>query len=81
MGRTYSNIQELLHQKADFQSQLKLIHYDGNPEIKDWDYLYIRKRIGSWLTPTYVNTYTDEIYQLLLCNTWQAKKIRKVKES
>ena len=80
MESTYSKIQELLHQKADFQARLNLIPYDGNPEIKDRDgqkYLYIRKRVGSRLTSTYVDNYSDELYQLLLRNAREAKELRK----
>ncbi len=50
MENTYSRIQELLRQKADFQARLNLIPYEGTPEIKEKDgkkYLYIRKRVGS----------------------------------
>ena len=52
MENAYSQIQELLHRKADFQARLNLIPYDGNPEIKEKDgqkYLYVRKRVGSRL--------------------------------
>ena len=71
MENTYSRIQELLHQKADYQARLNLIPYDGSPEIKDREgqkYLYVRKRVGSRLTSTYVDAYSDELYQLLLRN-------------
>ena len=69
MENTYSQIQELLHQKADYQARLNLIPYEGTPEIKDRDgqkYLYMRKRVGSRVTSTYVDAYTEELYQLLL---------------
>lgn len=80
MENTYSQIQELLHQKADYQARLNLIPYDGTPEIKDRDgqkYLYVRKRIASRLTSTYVDTYSDELYQLLLRNSREARDLRK----
>ena len=72
MENNYSKIQELLHQKADYQARLNLIPYDGTPEIKDREgqkYLYMRKRVGSRLTSTYVDAYSDELYQLLLRRT------------
>ena len=53
MNNNYPRIQELLHQKADFQARLNLLPYDGSPEIKERSgkkYLYIRKRIGSRLS-------------------------------
>lgn len=80
MENTYSKVQELLHQKADYQARLNLIPYDGTPEIKDRDgqkYLYVRKRVGSRLTSTYVDAYSDELYQLLLRNSREARELRK----
>ncbi len=80
MENTYSKIQELLHQKADYQARLNLIPYDGTPEIKDRDgqkYLYVRKRVGSRLTSTYVDAYSDELHQLLLRNSREARELRK----
>lgn len=80
MNNNYPQIQELLQQRADFQARLNLLPYDGNPEIKDRDgkqYLYIRKRVGSRLTSTYVDAYSDELYQLLLRNARDAREFRK----
>ncbi len=73
-------IQELLHQKADLQARLRLIPYDGTPEIKkqgDKQYLYIRKRIGGHNTSTYVDVYSDTLYQLLLRNLRERREIEK----
>ena len=80
MENTYSKVQELLHQKADYQARLNLIPNEGTPEIKDRDgqkYLYVRKRVGSRLTSTYVDVYSDELYQLLLRNSREARELRK----
>ena len=71
MKESFSIIQELLQERADYQARLNLIPYDGTPEIKEKSsgkYLYIRKRVGGRLTSTYVGLYTDELYQLLLRN-------------
>ena len=57
MGANYSEIQELLQQKADIQARLNLMPYDGNPEIKESNgskYLYMRKRVAGKLTSTYI---------------------------
>lgn len=35
MGANYSEIQELLQQRADIQARINLLPYDGNPEIKE----------------------------------------------
>lgn len=80
MNNNYPQIQELLHQKADYQARLNLLPYDGTPEIKEdggKKYLYVRKRIGSRLSSTYVDVYSDTLYQLLLRNSRDAKEYRK----
>ena len=80
MNNNYPQIQELLHQKADYQARLRLLPYDGNPEIKEnggKEYLYIRKRVGSRLSSTYVDVYSDELYQMLLRNARDAREFRK----
>jgi len=80
MESNYSAIQELLHQKADYQARLNLIPYEGSPEVKDREgqkYLYMRKRVGSRLTSIYVDAYSEELYQLLLRNSKEARELRK----
>ena len=69
MDNDFNKIQELLRQKADLQARLNLLPYDGTPEIKDRNgkkYLYVRKRVGSRVTSTYVDVYADELYQSLI---------------
>ena len=76
----YDEIQELLRKRADFQTRLNLIPYDGTPEIKergDGKYLYVRKRVAGKQTSTYVGIYTEELYNLLLRNSKEAREIRK----
>ena len=80
MNNNFDEIQELLREKADYQARLNLIAYDGTPEIKDRNgkkYLYIRKRVGSRVTSTYVDVYSDELYQILLRSNREAKELRK----
>lgn len=80
MSVKFNKIEELLRRKADYNARLKLMSYDGTPEIKqsgDNKYLYVRKRIAGKLTSTYVGTYTDELYNLLLNNAKEAREIRK----
>lgn len=80
MGANYSEIQELLQQRADIQARLNLMPYDGNPEVKEVSgtkYLYIRKRIAGKLTSTYVDVYSDELYQILLRNAKERKDLNK----
>ena len=35
MNSDYTQIQEMLHQRADYQARLNLLPYDGSPEIKE----------------------------------------------
>lgn len=80
MNNNYQQIQQLLQQRADYQARLNLLPYEGNPEIKERNgkqYLYVRKRVGSRLTSTYVDSYSDELYQLLLRNARDAREFRK----
>ena len=80
MDNNFSIIQEYLHQRADLQARLKLLPYDGNPEVKERDgqkYLYIRKRVGSRLTSKYVDVYSDILYETLLRNARDARELRK----
>ena len=81
MNNNYPQIQELLHQKADYQAPSnRTPPYDGTPEVKEdggKKYLYVRKRIGSRLSSTYVDVYSDTLYQLLLRNARDAKAYRK----
>ena len=73
-------IQQLLKEKADCQARLNLMPYDGSPEIKEQSgkkYLYVRKRIAGKLTSTYVDVYSDELYQLLLRNSREIRELNK----
>lgn len=76
----FNEIQKLLQDKADSQARINLIPYDGTPEIKEiasGKYLYIRKRVGSRLTSTYVGNYSDDLYQLLLRNVKELRELKK----
>lgn len=80
MAPQYNRIQELLRSRADYNARLKLMPYDGTPEIKengDGKYLYVRKRVSGKLTSTYVGAYSDELYNLLLRNAQEARELRK----
>lgn len=73
-------IQELLQQQADLLARLHLLPYDGTPEIKEnksGKYLYVRKRVGSRVTSTYVDVYSEELYQLLLRNNRESRELKK----
>ena len=80
MKESFSIIQNLLQERADYQARLNLLPYDGSPEIKEngsGKYIYIRKRVAGKLTSTYVDLYTEELYQLLLRNAKEARELKK----
>ncbi|MBO4476718.1 MAG: Fic family protein [Lachnospiraceae bacterium] len=76
----FERIQSLIKDRAEAEARLNLIPYDGSPEVKEnksGKYLYIRKRVGSRLTSTYVDVYSDDLYQLLLRNAREARELKK----
>lgn len=76
----FEKIRSLIQEKAEAEARLNLIPYDGSPEVKEnksGKYLYIRKRVGSRLTSTYVDVYSDDLYQLLLRNAREARELKK----
>ncbi|MBR2834188.1 MAG: Fic family protein [Coriobacteriales bacterium] len=76
----FDEIQSALRERADLHARLSLIPYEGTTEIKEVNgkkYLYTRKRVGSRVTSTYVGVYSDELYELLLRNTREARELKK----
>lgn len=80
MDSNFNVTRQLLQERADYQARLNLIPYDGSPEVKEnssGKYLYIRKRVNGRLTSTYVDVYSDDLYQLLLRNTKEVRELKK----
>lgn len=81
MSENFDEIRLLLQKKAEYQARLNLLPYDGTPEVKEQSgnrYIYLRKRVGSRLTSTYVGTYSDDLHQLLLRNAKESKELKKL---
>jgi prophage maintenance system killer protein len=73
-------IRELLNEKASNEARLRLLPYNGSPEIKEIEgkrYLYVRKRELGRNTSTYVGPYTDELYQMLVRNNAERRSVNK----
>ena len=73
-------MQELLQQRADYTARLKLLPYDGTPEIKERGgakYLYVRRRVAGKLTSTYVDVFSDDLYAALLRYAKEARELKK----
>lgn len=80
MATEFEIKRELLNERADLLARLKLLPYDGTPEIKGNEsgkYLYIRKRVAGHMTSTYVGAYSEELHTILLKTAADAKSIRK----
>ena len=80
MAPGYNKIKELLQKRADLNARLKLMPYQGSPEIKlrgESKFIYLRKRIAGKLTSTYIGPYTDELHNLLLKNAQEIREINK----
>ena len=80
MNEHFNEIQDLLHQKADFQARLNLLPYDGTPEIKTINgkrYLYTKKRVAGKPVSEYAGEYSDELFRLLQRCNREAKELRK----
>ena len=79
----FDETQKLLQDKADYQARIALIPYDGSPEVTEnasGKYLYVRKRVGSSLTSTYVDVFTEDFYRLLLRNAGELRELKKTSE-
>lgn len=73
-------IMSLIQQKADLEARLHLIPYPGSPETKtshDRKYLYVRSRVGSRNTSTYVGPYSDDLYQMLVRDNRESRRLKK----
>ncbi len=76
----FEEIQAALRTRADLRARLSLIPYEGTAEVKEISgqkYLYMRKRIGSRVTSTYIGPYSDELYQILLRGSKESREIRR----
>lgn len=75
-----SEIQKILNNRAEIASEIKLIPFDGSIEIKTISgerYLYARNRVNGKNTSTYIDKYSDELYQILIR---QAQELRALKK-
>jgi prophage maintenance system killer protein len=74
------SIPELLRDRAELESRLKLISHDGSIEIKTVNggkFLYERKRVLGKLTSQYIDKYSEELYALLIRQSFEARSLKK----
>ncbi len=76
----FEKIQSLLNEKANYKARLKLLSVDGNVEVKTVNnekYIYLRKREAGRNTSTYIDKYSDELFQLLYREAQEARTLKK----
>lgn len=80
MENNFIEIKDLLRNRAEIQSRLNLLPYDGRPEIKERDgkqYIYIRKREVGRQTSKYVDVFSDLLFQTLQRQWLERKQLNK----
>ena len=76
----YDEIQKLLNEQAECRAKINLIPFDGSIEVKEIKgerYLYARKREGGKNTSTYIDVYSDELYESLMRQAVQKRELKK----
>lgn len=76
----FEKIRQLLMLRADLQSRIRLIPFDGSVEIKprgNEKFIYVRKRIGGKNTSVFIDKYSEELFALM---TRQALELRSLKK-
>ena len=73
-------IQKLLNEKAECRAKISSIPFDGSIEVKEIKgekYIYARKREGGKNTSTYIDVYSDELYESLSRQAVQLRELKK----
>lgn len=76
----YEKIKILIERKAELNSKIILIPFDGTPEKKNIggkDYIYLRKRIGSKVTSTYIDIYSEELFNKIQRDNITLRSLKK----
>ncbi len=74
------DVQTLLAKKAELKARLTQIPYEGTPSIKETKgtrYLYMRLRVSSRLTSTYVGPYSKELFEYVQDSSRKVRAIKK----
>lgn len=76
----YEAIQALLNEQAACRAKISQIPFDGSIEIKEIKgekYLYARKREVGKHTSTYIDVYSDALYETLSRQAMQLRELKK----
>lgn len=78
--KNIEEIQNLLNQKADLQSKIKISAFNGSIEIKTVNgekYIYVRKKEAGRNTSTYIDKYSEELYATAINQSQEIRSIKK----
>lgn len=73
-------IQKLLKDKADLQTQINISAFDGSIEVKTVNnekYIYVRKRELGKYKSTYIGKFSEELYAMAVNQSQQIRAIKK----
>ena len=76
----FEQMQKLLTQKAELQAIIRTIPFDGSIEVKTVNsekYIYVRKREAGKYRSSYIDKYSDELYNLAVNGSLQVRELKK----
>lgn len=76
----FDQMQSLLAEKAELQAKLRTIPFDGSIEVKtvrEERYIYVRKKELGKYKSTYIDKYSDELYNLAVSQALQVRALKK----
>ena len=76
----FEQMQKLLTQKAELQAKIRTIPFDGSIEVKIVNaekYIYVRKREAGKYRSSYIDKYSDELYNLAVNGSLQVRELKK----
>lgn len=77
---TIDLMQKLRTEKAELQAKISTIPFDGSIEVKTIGvekYIYVRKREAGRYKSTYIDKYSDELYNFAVTGALQVREYRK----
>ncbi len=76
----FEQMQKLLTEKAELQAKIRTIPFDGSIEVKTVNsekYIYVRKREAGKYRSSYIDKYSDELYNLAVNGSLQVRELKK----
>ena len=77
---SFEQMQKLLTQKAELQAKIRTIPFDGSVEVKTVNaekYIYVRKREAGKYRSSYIDKYSEELYNLAVSGSLQVRELKK----